>query len=84
MIRQLTYCILLLAIASSLQAQSFLIKGVVYDSSRNYPLEAVSVLSTAGAGTVTNAEGYYEIRVTDRDSIWFRDRKSTRLNSSHT
>ena len=71
MIRQLTYCILLLAIASSLQAQSFLIKGVVYDSSRNYPLEAVSVLSTAGAGTVTNAEGYYEIRVTDRDSIWF-------------
>lgn len=71
MIRQLTYCILLLTIASSLQAQSFLIKGVVYDSSRNYPLEAVSVLSTAGAGTVTNAEGYYEIRVTDRDSIWF-------------
>ena len=71
MIRQLTYCILLLAIASSLQAQSFLIKGVVYDSSRNYPLEAVSVLSTAGARTVTNAEGYYEIRVTDRDSIWF-------------
>lgn len=71
MIRQLTYCILLLTIASSLHAQSFLIKGVVYDSSRNYPLEAVSVLSTAGAGTVTNAEGYYEIRVTDRDSIWF-------------
>ena len=71
MIRRLTYCILLLVIASSLQAQSFLIKGVVYDSSRNYPLEAVSVLSTAGAGTVTNAEGYYEIRVTDRDSIWF-------------
>ena len=69
--RSLTYCILLLAIASSLQAQSFLIKGVVYDSSRNYPLEAVSVLSSAGGGTVTNAEGYYEIRVTDRDSIWF-------------
>ena len=56
---------------SSLSAQSFLIKGVVYDSSRNYPLEAVSVLSSAGAGTITNAEGYYEIRVTDRDSIWF-------------
>jgi plasmid maintenance system killer protein len=52
-------------------AQSYLIKGVVYDSSRNYPLELVSVLSTAGVGTVTNAEGYYEIRVTERDSIWF-------------
>lgn len=71
MIRQLTYCVVLLAITSSLPAQTFLIKGVVVDSSRNYPLESVSVLSTAGSGTVTNAEGYYEIRVTDRDSIWF-------------
>ena len=51
--------------------QSYLIKGVVYDSSRNYPLEAVSVLSSAGAGSITNSDGYYEIRVTDRDSIWF-------------
>jgi len=51
--------------------QSYLIKGVVYDSSRNFPLELVSVLSTGGGGTVTNADGYYEIRVTDRDSIWF-------------
>ena len=71
MIRQLTYCVVFLAITSSLPAQTFLIKGVVVDSSRNYPLESVSVLSTAGSGTVTNAEGYYEIRVTDRDSIWF-------------
>jgi len=52
-------------------SQSYLIKGVVYDSSRNFPLELVSVLSTGGGGTVTNADGYYEIRVTDRDSIWF-------------
>lgn len=44
---------------------------MVYDSSRNYPMEAVSVLSTSGTGTVTNAEGYYEIEVTERDSIWF-------------
>ena len=52
-------------------AQSYLIKGVVYDSSRNYPLELVSILSTGGGGAVTNTDGYYEIRVTDRDSIWF-------------
>ena len=52
-------------------SQSYLIKGVVYDSSRNFPLELVSVLSTGGGGTVTNTDGYYEIRVTDRDSIWF-------------
>lgn len=44
---------------------------MVYDSSRNYPLEAVSVLSTSGKGTVTNADGYYEIEVTEKDSIWF-------------
>lgn len=62
---------LLLGIGLLGHTQSYLIKGVVYDSTRNYPLELVSVLSTAGTGTVTNAEGYYEIRVTERDSIWF-------------
>lgn len=44
---------------------------MVYDSTRNFPLEAVSVLSTSGKGTITNAEGYYEIEVTEKDSIWF-------------
>lgn len=62
---------LLLGIGLLGHTQTYLIKGVVYDSTRNYPLELVSVLSTAGTGTVTNAEGYYEIRVTERDSIWF-------------
>jgi len=52
-------------------AQTYKIKGVVYDSSRNYPMELVSVLSTSGTGTVTNADGYYEIEVTEKDSIWF-------------
>ncbi|MCX6317496.1 MAG: carboxypeptidase-like regulatory domain-containing protein [Bacteroidetes bacterium] len=45
--------------------------GYVYDSSRNYPLEAVSVLSTSGKGTVTNSDGHYQIDVTEKDSIWF-------------
>lgn len=44
---------------------------MVYDSSRNYPLEAVSVLSTSGRGTVTNVDGFYKIEVTEKDSIWF-------------
>lgn len=43
----------------------------MYDSSRNYPLEAVSVISTSGKGTITNAEGFYQIEVTEKDSIWF-------------
>lgn len=57
--------------ATSVTAQTYKIRGVVYDSSRNYPMELVSVLSTSGTGTVTNADGYYEIEVTEKDSIWF-------------
>jgi len=34
-------------------------------------MEAVSVLSTGGTGTSTNANGRYEIEVREKDSIWF-------------
>lgn len=61
----------LLATGPSATAQTYKIKGVVYDSSRNYPLQSVSVLSTSGTGTVTNADGAYEIEVAEKDSIWF-------------
>lgn len=47
------------------------IRGTVYDSSRNYPLEAVTVLTTSGKGTITNADGQYEIAVSENDSVWF-------------
>ncbi|HXL54739.1 MAG TPA: hypothetical protein VN958_00690 [Chitinophagaceae bacterium] len=63
--------VILLLTATSATAQTYKIRGIVYDSSRNYPMEAVSVLSTSGRGTQTNAEGYYEIEVTEKDSIWF-------------
>ncbi len=53
------------------QAQLYKVRGYVYDSSRNFPLEAVSVISTAGKGTYTNADGFYEIEVGEKDSIWF-------------
>jgi hypothetical protein len=49
----------------------FKIKGTVFDSSRLYPLEAVSVLSTSGRGTSTDSSGHYVIEVNERDSIWF-------------
>ncbi|MEO7982465.1 MAG: hypothetical protein ABI688_00155 [Bacteroidota bacterium] len=55
----------------SAMGQTYIIKGAVYDSSRNYPLEAVSVLSTSGKGTITNSDGLYKIEVTEKDSIWF-------------
>ena len=43
----------------------------MYDSSRNNPMQSVSVLTTSGRGTVTNSEGFYEVEVSERDSIWF-------------
>ncbi len=52
-------------------AAQYKIQGTVYDSSHLYPLEAVSVLSTNGNGTLTNAEGHYSIEVGEKDSIWF-------------
>ncbi len=65
-------CLFVFILASApVSAQWFKIKGTVYDSSRNYPLELVSVLSTSGKGAFTNADGVYEIEVTERDSIWF-------------
>lgn len=43
----------------------------MYDSSRNFAMESVSVLSTSGKGTMTNEDGHYEIEVGEKDSIWF-------------
>jgi hypothetical protein len=63
--------ILLLMAANAVCAQNFKLKGNVYDSSRIYPLEAVTVLTTAGKGTITNSAGHYEIEVSLNDSIWF-------------
>jgi hypothetical protein len=66
--------IILVAIAlvlSKRSAAQYKIQGNVYDSSRLYPLESVSVLATNGKGAVTNADGHYVIEVGEKDSIWF-------------
>ena len=49
----------------------FKVKGTVYDSSHNYVLPGVTVLSTSGRGAITNGQGQYEIDVKETDSIWF-------------
>jgi hypothetical protein len=49
----------------------FKVRGTVYDSSRIYPLESVTVLSTGGKGAFTDSNGHYEIQVGEKDSIWF-------------
>jgi hypothetical protein len=67
-ISSLLCAFLLLYSASHAQ---YRVQGSVYDSSRTYPLEAVSVVSTSGKGTITNASGFYQIEVGEKDSIYF-------------
>jgi len=59
-----------LLLVQSLCAQ-YKVQGTIYDSSRTYPLEAVTVMSTSGKGTTTNTAGFYQIEVSAKDSIWF-------------
>ena len=47
------------------------VKGHVLDSSRIFPIELVTVQSTAGKITVTDTSGFYSIDVAEKDSIWF-------------
>lgn len=58
-------------ILSHTATAQYKIQGNVYDSSRTYPLEAVSVMATNGNGTATDANGHYIINVGEKDSIWF-------------
>jgi hypothetical protein len=52
-------------------SQQVKVSGRVLDMSGKTPLEAVSVLSTSGYGTLTDSLGRYSIRVNQDDSIWF-------------
>lgn len=51
--------------------QHIIISGTVYDITKKTPIEAVSVISTSGAGTVTDSLGRYSITVYEKDSIYF-------------
>ncbi len=64
------FCLVLAAAPRIAQAQ-YRISGTIFDSSRHYVLEAVSVLSTNGKGTLTDGDGKYSIDVGEKDSIWF-------------
>lgn len=48
-----------------------LVSGRVYDISKLNPLEAVTVQSTSGTGTITDSTGHYSIIANENDSIWF-------------
>jgi len=47
------------------------VHGTVYDRSRYFAMPGVSVMSTAGQGTMTDSTGQYRLRVARKDSIFF-------------
>jgi hypothetical protein len=59
-----------LIICSSVFSQ-ITVSGTVYDITKRTPVEAVSVISTGGTGSITNASGRYTISVNESDSIYF-------------
>jgi hypothetical protein len=59
-----------LLLAGSASAQ-YKVKGTVYDSSRIYRIEAVTVMTTGGRITMTDSLGHYQVDVAEKDSIWF-------------
>ncbi len=60
-----------LALCKQFVFSQVLIKGTVYDRSQLYPLQAVSVMSTSGNGTVTDPSGNYHITLHTGDSLYF-------------
>ena len=69
--RILIACLLCVIFGKDLCAQQLRISGRVYDMTGRTPLEAVTVLTTSGHGTITDSTGRYSIGVIDGDSIWF-------------
>jgi hypothetical protein len=61
----------LLLLQQNAAGQLLIVKGTVYDSSRLFTMNGVSVLTSSGKGTSTDANGKYELLVPEKDTIWF-------------
>jgi hypothetical protein len=61
-------CLLLCVITATGQ---YSVKGRVFDSTGIYPMRSVNVYSTSGHTTSTDSSGWYTIKLSDKDSIWF-------------
>lgn len=48
-----------------------LVQGKVFDISKRSPLEAVTVLTTSGKGTITDSLGRYTINLKETDTLFF-------------
>ncbi|MGZ8537128.1 MAG: hypothetical protein ACXWV9_02640, partial [Flavisolibacter sp.] len=67
---KLLLAVLCIFSAATVSAQ-YKVRGTVYDSSRMYRIEAVTVMSTGGRMTMTDSMGRYHVDVAEKDSIWF-------------
>lgn len=65
------FLLLFLALAVNNASAQYRVKGFVYDSSRVFPIERVTVQSTGGEMSMTDSTGAYIISVGEKDSIWF-------------
>ena len=65
------FCLLLLLFPSIITWSQIKVKGTVYDDSKTYPIEAVSVMGTNGGFAISDTLGHFQIQVSDKDSIWF-------------
>lgn len=61
----------MLTLLSAVALAQVRVSGKVYDVTQRNPLEAVSVMSSSGGGTISDVNGHYTIIVNDKDSIWF-------------
>lgn len=70
-IRYIVSLFLVLIFSAGVAQAQYKVKGYVLDSSRMFPIEAVTVQSTGGKTTSTDTTGRYIIEVAEKDSIWF-------------
>lgn len=63
--------LLLLISKEELRGQQVTIRGTVYNMYRTRPLDAVSITSSSGRGTITDSNGNYILVVDFKDSISF-------------
>lgn len=69
--RYLFILLILTLFISPCQSQWTTVSGTVYDITKRNPVEAVSVISTSGKGTMTDSVGKYSLVVKETDSIYF-------------
>jgi hypothetical protein len=68
---QIFFLGLLLLVSQTAFSQLITVSGTVFDITKRTPVEAVSVLSASGKGTITDSSGRYSLSLNEKDSIYF-------------